>query len=91
MGSMRTLRLDARASRLALVALLAVAAPATESRAAEPARAEFLGSCYCRAEGKLSCTPNLTAGECRQRCDEQLCDDWFWKERLPCWNWGYGG
>ena len=33
----------------------------------------------------------LTERECRERCDEALCDDWFWKERLPCWNWGYGG
>jgi len=22
---------------------------------------------------------------------EELCDDWFWLERRPCWNWGYGG
>jgi hypothetical protein len=39
----------------------------------------------------LRCTANLTEPECRHRCDEALCDEWFWKERLPCWNWGYGG
>ena len=51
----------------------------------------FVGACYCRAAGTLECTGGLTERECRQRCDEALCDDWFWKERLPCWNWGYGG
>ena len=49
------------------------------------------GACYCRAVGELHCTANLTEHDCRRRCDEALCDDWFWKERLPCWNWGYGG
>ena len=49
------------------------------------------GACYCRANRTLECTPNLTERECRRRSDEALCDDWFWKERLPCWNWGYGG
>jgi hypothetical protein len=51
----------------------------------------FVGACYCRAQGTLQCEGGLTEGDCRQRCDEALCDDWFWKERLPCWNWGYGG
>jgi hypothetical protein len=91
MGSMRHPRVVARILRLALAAFL-VGAPAAESRAADPAaRSEFVGSCYCRSEGRLSCTAELTLGECRRRCDEQLCDDWYWKERLPCWNWGYGG
>jgi hypothetical protein len=88
---MRNPRAAARLLRLAFAVTLA-AALAAESRAADPiARSEFLGSCYCRADGRLSCTADLTVGECRRRCDEQLCDDWFWKERLPCWNWGYGG
>lgn len=91
MGSMRHPRVVARILRLALAAFL-VGAPAAESRAADPAaRSEFVGSCYCRSESRLSCTAELTLGECRRRCDEQLCDDWYWKERLPCWNWGYGG
>jgi len=51
----------------------------------------FVGACYCRSAGTLECAGGLTERECRQRCDEALCDDWFWKERLPCWNWGYGG
>jgi len=89
---MRHPRVVARTLRLVLLALLLAGAPAAESRAADPAaRSEFVGSCYCRSEGRLSCTAELTRGECRQRCDEQLCDDWYWKERLPCWNWGYGG
>jgi hypothetical protein len=91
MGSMRNPPLVARILQLLAVAVLA-GAPAAESRAADPAaESEFLGSCYCRSEGRLSCTADLTLGVCRQRCDDQLCDEWFWKERLPCWNWGYGG
>jgi hypothetical protein len=35
------------------------------------------------------CTANLTERDLRSR--DALCDDWFWKERLACWNWGYGG
>jgi hypothetical protein len=88
---MRNPRLVARSLRLLVVAMLA-AVPAVESRASDPAaQSEFLGSCYCRSEGRLSCTADLTLGVCRQRCDAELCDEWFWKERLPCWNWGYGG
>jgi len=88
---MRNPRLAARVLRLLVVAMLA-SAPAVESRAHDPAaQPEFLGSCYCRSEGRLSCTADLTLGVCRQRCDDELCDEWFWKERLPCWNWGYGG
>jgi len=49
------------------------------------------GACYCRADKALECTASLTERECRTQCDEALCDSWFWKERLPCWNWGYGG
>ena len=54
-------------------------------------RPELRGACYCRMAQALECTANLTERDCRRQCDEALCDDWFWKERLPCWNWGYGG
>lgn len=37
------------------------------------------------------CTAHLTARECELRSTQAFCDEWFWKERLPCWNWGYGG
>ena len=63
---------------------------ADNAQAPRPAMV-FVGACYCRADGELRCTGELTERECRRRCDEALCDDWFWKERLPCWNWGYGG
>ncbi len=61
--------------------------------AVEPAaeRAELTGACYCRAAGELTCTAGLTERDCRRRCAEDLCDDWFWLDRRPCWNWGYGG
>jgi hypothetical protein len=72
------------------LALLVVAA--ADGRAAEPARPTVShGACYCRMADALQCTANLTERDCRRRCDEALCDDWFWKDRLPCWNWGYGG
>jgi hypothetical protein len=81
------------ARRAILVLLLIVAAGVGGDIVA--ARAEtrwvFLGACYCRAAGTLECTNNLSEADCRRRCDEALCDDWFWRERLPCWNWGYGG
>ena len=71
-------------------ALLTVAV--ADGRAAEPARPGPLqGACYCRMAEALQCTADLTERDCRRRCDEALCDDWFWKDRLPCWNWGYGG
>ena len=75
-----------------LVLLVAAAGFGAEPRArAADTRSELHGACYCRAAGALHCTANLSERECRRQCDEALCDDWFWKERLPCWNWGYGG
>jgi len=47
-------------------------------QAPTPTPPVFVGAC-CRAPGILQC------------CEEALFDDWIWKERLPCWNWGYGG
>lgn len=61
----------------------------TIARAAQPL--PLLGACYCRLGESLKCTGDLTELACRRQCDDALCDDWFWKERLPCWNWGYGG
>jgi hypothetical protein len=49
------------------------------------------GACYCRAGAALQCAADLTERDCRRQCDEAACDDWFWRDRLPCWNWGYGG
>jgi hypothetical protein len=81
-----------RSAALGLLVLVAVgASDAGRARAQRPGLPVFVGACYCRAEGDLRCTGNLTEQECRRRCDEALCDEWFWKERLPCWNWGYGG
>jgi hypothetical protein len=75
-----------------LVLLVAAAGFGAEPRAgAADTRLVLHGACYCRAAGALHCTANLSERECRRQCDEALCDDWFWKERLPCWNWGYGG
>ena len=59
--------------------------------AADASAREFRGACYCRAQRELMCTADLTARECELRSTHAFCDEWFWKERLPCWNWGYGG
>ncbi|MGH7367632.1 MAG: hypothetical protein ACREKQ_10050 [Candidatus Rokuibacteriota bacterium] len=75
--------------RVILLALALLAAAALAGPAAEPPLSR--GACYCRAGEALHCTANLTERDCRRQCDEALCDDWFWKDRLPCWNWGYGG
>jgi hypothetical protein len=75
--------------RVLALTLLVLVAVTTGGAAAAPAA--WLGACYCRAAGTLLCTGGLTEAECQRRCDEALCDDWFWKERLACWNWGYGG
>jgi hypothetical protein len=76
-------------TRRAALGLLLLAGAA--GGAAADAPREFLGACYCREAGTLRCTADLSETECGRRCDEALCDEWFWKERLPCWNWGYGG
>jgi hypothetical protein len=82
-----------RTATIALLGVLVVTAiGGTRARRAEAFRTDVLvGACYCRAEGKLECTAGLTEAECRRKCEDALCDDWFWKERLQCWNWGYGG
>jgi hypothetical protein len=78
--------MTAMARGIVIGAGLLAAAAAT---AVEPSA--LRGACYCREGAALHCTANLTERDCRRQCDEALCDDWFWKERLPCWNWGYGG
>jgi len=78
-------------ARRATLGLLLIAAAGSGGAGTARAEAPLLGACYCRAAMTLECTSDLTEQECRRRCDEALCDDWFWKERLPCWNWGYGG
>jgi hypothetical protein len=86
------MRTIARRMLLALVVTAAVCADGIASEKTAAPRSEvLLGACYCRAAATLQCTGDLSERECLQRCDEALCDDWFWKERLPCWNWGYGG
>lgn len=52
---------------------------------------EVHGACYCRAMSELKCVGVITRAQCNKQCAEALCDDWFWMERLACWNWGYGG
>jgi hypothetical protein len=60
-------------------------------QAAQEPRFALVGACYCEADAELRCSPGLTERECRRRCEEDLCDRWFWLERRGCWNWGYGG
>ena len=85
----RTLR---RVGGLAAFTALLALGPASPPDAADPsAPSAFRGACYCRAAGELRCVAELTERDCTRRCTEELCDDWFWLERRPCWNWGYGG
>jgi hypothetical protein len=77
---------------LILGLMVAMSVIPTSERAPQlAAAAEILGACYCRAAGQLTCTADLSRPECDKRCAQALCDDWFWLERRPCWNWGYGG
>jgi len=90
-GQMR-LRPTARAlRRVGLGGLLPLMIVVVAATGEERSRFELRGACYCRAAGQLSCVGDVTERECDQRCAEALCDDWFWLERRPCWNWGYGG
>jgi len=80
-----------RIAPLALSALLAISLTSAGETFAQKTRSELTGSCYCRAGGDLHCVSDQTEVQCKQRCTDELCDDWFWLERRPCWNWGYGG
>jgi hypothetical protein len=75
--------------RRLLLAGVLVAAAVTPGASADTR--DLTGACYCRAASELRCVGDLVERECRRRCTEELCDDWFWLERRPCWNWGYGG
>jgi hypothetical protein len=91
-ASMRRPAVEPRRRRLArAVLLMAIALAPAGSRAEEATSRELRGACYCRVQRELMCTANLTARECELRSTHAFCDEWFWKERLPCWNWGYGG
>lgn len=91
MRSMAACAVVRLARRVVLIATLALAALGETRAADQPDWRSLRGACYCRAAEALHCTAGLTQPECRRRCAEELCDDWFWLERLPCWNWGYGG
>ena len=80
-----------RVAPITLGALLALGLTSANGSFAQRARGEFIGSCYCKAAGELRCVSDQAEDQCRHRCVEELCDDWFWLERRPCWNWGYGG
>ena len=83
--------MTAKAWTTALGFALLVGAAAAGPAAEPPPPARLHGACYCQMAEALSCTVDLTEADCHRHCDEALCDDWFWKDRLPCWNWGYGG
>jgi len=74
-----------------LCLLSCVVAPTAVGTAPPESPREFPGACYCRAMGQLTCVGVTTKRECDKHCAEAFCDDWFWLERLTCWNWGYGG
>jgi hypothetical protein len=79
------------ARRIAPFALGVLLALGLTSANAQQSRWTFTGSCYCKAAGELRCVADQTEDQCKHRCAQELCDDWFWLERRPCWNWGYGG
>ena len=67
------------------------AVPYVTTAASDARPPEFHGACYCRAMSELRCVGVTTRAQCNKQCAEALCDEWFWMERLACWNWGYGG
>lgn len=83
--------LDPMRAVLLAAALGLLAAGAGRTSADDIRRPVFTGACYCRAQGQVQCVGELTERACDRQCREALCDDWFWLERRPCWNWGYGG
>jgi hypothetical protein len=49
------------------------------------------GACYLTFGERQDCIADTSESDCRRRCDDLLCDSYAWRDRLPCWNWGYGG
>ncbi|HYB44672.1 MAG TPA: hypothetical protein VEL75_23050 [Candidatus Methylomirabilis sp.] len=88
---MRTSRATRALAAAGLGAALLLAPRAVSTAPPDAPRAELQGACYCRVTGALQCVGVTSKVECDKRCAEALCDDWFWLERLTCWNWGYGG
>ena len=92
MRSMRTTRMRRAVFRVALALAVCAAVPGSVATAPPDGRqAELRGACYCRVQGALNCVGMLAKAACDKQCAEALCDEWFWMERLACWNWGYGG
>ena len=92
MRSMRTTRMRRAVRRVALALAVCAAVPGSVATAPPDGRqAELRGACYCRVQGALNCVGVLSKVACDKQCAEALCDEWFWMERLACWNWGYGG
>ena len=79
------------ARRSALIGLVVFGVITASEPADRDQRWRLTGGCYCRIAGELQCLGELTEPQCARRCGDELCDDWFWLERLPCWTWGYGG
>ena len=76
----------------AVAGALLVAISVGGAQGSDAPRATALeGACYCRIEKRLECLGVLPERDCARRCTEEFCDEWFWLERRPCWNWGYGG
>jgi hypothetical protein len=81
-----------RVASIWLFAVVSLASLATAASSVQDAQRDVLrGACYCQAADHLNCLGVLSERECNNRCAEELCDDWYWLERRPCWNWGYGG
>ena len=69
----------------------AVAASFVATTISDAQPPDVQGACYCRAMREVKCIGVITRAQCNKQCAEAFCDDWFWMERLTCWNWGYGG
>ena len=75
----------------ALIVLLALTVTGYSAQRASPP--VLPGACYCRRAKALNTSqwPSSPDWSAIAGWAEEFCDDWFWLERRPCWNWGYGG